>query len=178
MDDDEVKLLTATRPPTLVMEKSEPPTIGIKPAPDGSWGFPGMSQKELSLARAAHAMNMRASGFTYDEIAEAIQTSEERARDIVRDSMRRAIAEPADEIRHQEHFRLEKLMAVVWPRAMRGDGFAVDRALRIMERKAKLLGLDAPAELDIRQIRVELFTVLRDSLDSETYARVLEAVAD
>jgi hypothetical protein len=43
-----------------------------------------------------------------------------------------------------ELMRLERLHAAVWPQAIRGDVNAVDRVLRIMERRARLLGLDAP----------------------------------
>jgi hypothetical protein len=36
----------------------------------------------------------------------------------------------------------------LWPAAMRGDVTAVTGLLRIMERRAKLLGLDAPVKVD------------------------------
>jgi len=153
-------------------------TGGVKVPLGATWAPPGAAASELPLYRKRHAMEMRAEGATYESIAIEIGTTENRAREIVRSGLRQSLQEPSEEIRYQEHFRLERLMTVVWPRAMKGDGFAVDRVLRIMERKARMLGLDAPAELDVRQIRVELFSVLRDSLDPATYQKVLEAVAD
>lgn len=37
----------------------------------------------------------------------------------------------------------------IWPAVIKGDLLAIDRLLRIMERRAKLLGLDAPKRIDI-----------------------------
>ncbi len=47
--------------------------------------------------------------------------------------------------------RLEHLIAAVWPEAVRGNLPAVDRVIRILERKAKLLGLDAPERMAVAQ---------------------------
>jgi hypothetical protein len=38
------------------------------------------------------------------------------------------------------------LLKAMWSKAMKGDVARVDRCLRIMERRAKLLGLDAPSK--------------------------------
>lgn len=56
-------------------------------------------------------------------------------------------AETIDEIRGIEAFRLDQLQVVAWRQAMNGDLSATDRVLRIMERRAKLQGLDAPTQL-------------------------------
>ncbi len=47
--------------------------------------------------------------------------------------------------------RLECLIAAVWPEATRGNLPAVDRVTRLLERKARLLGLDAPARMAVAQ---------------------------
>ena len=47
---------------------------------------------------------------------------------------------------HRE--RINQLLAAWWPRA-REDHTALDRVLRLLEREAKLLGLDAPAKQEI-----------------------------
>jgi hypothetical protein len=49
-----------------------------------------------------------------------------------------------DALRRQEAARLDTLQVAVWKNAVQGNVGAIDRALRIMERRAKLLGLDAP----------------------------------
>jgi hypothetical protein len=45
--------------------------------------------------------------------------------------------------------RLNAALAAIWPRVQRGELLAIDRMVRIEERRAKLLGLDAPARVDI-----------------------------
>jgi len=52
--------------------------------------------------------------------------------------------EAAAEISRLEQERLDNLQAGVWMAALQGNHGAIDRVLRIMERRAKLLGLDAP----------------------------------
>ena len=54
--------------------------------------------------------------------------------------------EAADEVRALELARLDALLAALWPQ--QGEPAVVDRVLRIMERRAKLLGLDAPTRVD------------------------------
>ena len=44
--------------------------------------------------------------------------------------------------------RLARLLIQWWPRATDGDSDALDRVLKIMEREARLLGLDAPTKID------------------------------
>jgi hypothetical protein len=52
----------------------------------------------------------------------------------------------AEAIRQQEAARLDQLQAAVWSAAMKGQIGASQQALRIMERRAKMLGLDTPNE--------------------------------
>ena len=52
--------------------------------------------------------------------------------------------EAASEISRLEQERLDNLQAGVWMSALQGNHGAIDRVLRIMERRARLLGLDAP----------------------------------
>ncbi|MFC8447727.1 hypothetical protein [Kitasatospora sp. NPDC057223] len=55
-----------------------------------------------------------------------------------------------EELRALEDARLDRMFMVAYRRAVRdGDLLAIDRALRIMERRARLLGLDQPARTEI-----------------------------
>lgn len=47
------------------------------------------------------------------------------------------------ELRKLELLRLDELQEVAWRFAMAGQLTGIDRVLKIMERRAKLLGLDA-----------------------------------
>lgn len=70
----------------------------------------------------------------------------------------RQVSESADELRTLEACRLNELLNALWVRAIGGDEKAIDRVLRIMERRARLLGLDAPT-------RTEAVTI--DAIDRE-----------
>lgn len=95
------------------------------------------------------AVEMRTRGHTYQQIADACGVSMSAAYKAVCTYLEqtRAIArEAAEEVRRLELDRLDRMLAAFGPRAEDGDVQAADRVLRIQERRAKLLGLDAPAE--------------------------------
>lgn len=46
-----------------------------------------------------------------------------------------------------EESRLDRLLRALWPAASKGDLRAIDRAIRIMERRAAYRGLDAPKKV-------------------------------
>jgi len=56
-------------------------------------------------------------------------------------------AELAEHLRELENQRLDELQASLWDKALAGVLPAADRILRIMERRAKLNGLDAPQKI-------------------------------
>lgn len=57
--------------------------------------------------------------------------------------------ESVDEIIALEIERLDRLFMAMWQRALQGDEKAIDRCLRIMQRRADLLGLDAPKRQEL-----------------------------
>lgn len=56
-------------------------------------------------------------------------------------------SETIEEIRQLEGIRLDSLQVVAFRQAMNGDFYAMDRVIKIMERRAKLFGVDAPTQL-------------------------------
>lgn len=90
------------------------------------------------------ACALRLAGATYAQIAKelgyASHTSAMRA---VEDGMSTRVSESAEMVRDQELARLDELLLGLWPTARKGDPAAVDRVLRVMERRAHYLGLDA-----------------------------------
>ena len=69
------------------------------------------------------------------------------------DSVRRALqalkadtAEKAEEVRDLELRRLDRMLDIAQTAAEQGDLAAIDRVLRIQERRSKYLGLDAPTK--------------------------------
>lgn len=107
-------------------------------------------RQQLAVERAVRALELRKAGFSYPAIAAELgYRSNSGAVMAVQRALRRMLQEPADAVRTMELSRLDTLQAALWPRCLEGDGNAVDRVLRIMVRRADLLGLDAPAKIDI-----------------------------
>lgn len=101
------------------------------------------------LEAEAQALDMRRAGVTYDVIGQRLGINPGVAHRYVSEALRRTLQEPADELRTLEVARLDRLEFAVWARAMSGDQAAVQSVLRISERRAKLLGLDAPVRAHV-----------------------------
>ena len=102
--------------------------------------------------RERQALELRMAGATYAKIAEALGISVAGAHGAVMRALKRLnekVTEDAEEMRRLELERLDSLMLTLWPQAKRGNQGAIDRILRIMKRRAELLGLDAPARTDV-----------------------------
>jgi hypothetical protein len=67
-----------------------------------------------------------------------------------------------NELREQELDRLDRLQRNVWAQALNGDLQAVQVALRIIDRRAKLLGLDTPVRQEILIEQIDNSTVDRE----------------
>jgi DNA-binding CsgD family transcriptional regulator len=114
----------------------------------------------LAKDRERECLSLRKAGATYDQIAERVGITREGARGAVA----RALAalsdvctEEAKEVRQLELDRLDVMLLGIWDQARRGDVQAIDRVLRIQERRAKFLSLDMPDKIqmsgDINVIR-------------------------
>jgi hypothetical protein len=102
------------------------------------------------LKRLAEALELRRAGLGFEEIGQRLGIQKSQAhRDVSRalDEARAQIRASADEMKTEDLSRLDALMTGLWPRARKGEAVAVDRVLKIMERRAKLLGLDAPTKV-------------------------------
>jgi uncharacterized protein YicC (UPF0701 family) len=100
------------------------------------------------IDKERRVLELRRSGITFDVIAEEVgYASASGAYNAFVRSLKRTLQVPADEVRQIEIDRLDKLQQAMWPQAMEGHPAAIDRIIRIMERRAKLLGLDAPTKL-------------------------------
>ena len=104
------------------------------------------SKRAMQAERRFKALAMRKQGCTYEEIAQALGITKSSAWRLVNRQLRmqaRLAEEEAKVLLQLELERLDALQQAVWEQAMQGHLGAVDRVLRIMERRAKLLGLEA-----------------------------------
>lgn len=116
-----------------------------------------------AAAKALRALELRKQGYQYAEIAaECGYADRATAYNTVQRELTRSLGEAAESLRTLEVMRLDEMLAALWPLAVRHqeligedddietiklklrgpDKFAIDRVLTIMERRAKLLGLD------------------------------------
>lgn len=102
------------------------------------------------LERQVKALELRRMGKGYAEIARTLGIGKSQAHRLVQAGLQDArdqIKAQADDLRAEEISRLDGMLAGLWPDARKGSHGAVDRVLRIMERRSRLLGLDAPVRL-------------------------------
>jgi hypothetical protein len=92
-------------------------------------------------------MKLRTSGLPYRQIAQALGVDTHTAwADVAAElaSLREKTVERAEELRALELQRFDKMIAGLWPDIEAGSPPAVTAAIRVSERRARLLGLDAP----------------------------------
>lgn len=122
--------------------------------------------------RRKKVLSMRLAGATYRETAEALGISPSTVQKDINAELKEIPKWRADELRHVEERRLNRLQRAIWPRALEGDLPAFDRVLRVMERRAKMLGLDMPQRVEVTGVDVDLDTTV------EKLLRVAELAGD
>jgi hypothetical protein len=96
-----------------------------------------------AIDRQLRALELRKAGATYDMIAGALGYAHRSgAAQAVQAALKAVVREPAEEVRTLELERLDAMLMALWPAVRNGNFGASAQALRIMERRAKLLGLD------------------------------------
>lgn len=101
------------------------------------------------IIHSRRALEMRLKGLPYTEIASALGVSQAWAYRLVAKELARQkelTSEKAMELIRLESLRLDELWKAVLPRCQTGEPRAIAAALAIMDRRARLLGLDAPVK--------------------------------
>lgn len=116
----------------------------------------GKHAQRVAVRRAA-ALQLRLQGGTYRQIADQLKADPKTQpfvsvkydhtqawKDVQEelDRLNDENAERADRLRSLTHERLNALLTKYWPLAARGDYAALDRVLAIMDRIARLYGVD------------------------------------
>lgn len=133
-----------------------------------------MRDKAALIAKEAEVVRYRRMGYTWEEVAAFTgYTTPTGAYLAFKRAHQNAIREDIEEIRKLEESRLDALTATHLTKALDGDPKSTELLLKIMERRAKLLGLDMP----IKQA-IEVRTHDADSIDAEVarLARILDSV--
>jgi uncharacterized membrane protein YccC len=104
------------------------------------------SERRLAAAeKHRQALELRKAGVGFVKIVEMLgYKGPSSAYGAVKAALRRAVQQPAAELRQLEGERLDMAMQAIAARVRQGDLGAIDRWLRCCESRRKLNGLDAP----------------------------------
>lgn len=135
------------------------PAIAAQPEPGAD--YPGFGREPINQAtglkatkaeRRVQALNLRMVGHDYRTIATELGVGVRTAYADVQEALaylakyERALAL---DVRALELARLDALSTFVWPMCENGDPEAIDAQLKIMARRARMLGLDEPAQVEL-----------------------------
>jgi len=126
------------------------------------------------LERQKECLELRTQGMTYRQICEFMlqkglelpSTWDERYayRDVTSalEKLQREINETTKFVVALELQRLDQLLLVAMNLATGGELRAIDRVLKIMERRSLYLGLDTPKTVEVKDWRSEIIELMRD----------------
>jgi hypothetical protein len=103
------------------------------------------------LEKERQVLKFRQGGLTFDQIAQRLGYSHPSG---AHTAFRRAMERIADESQASEgralhRVRLETALSAIWDKVLKGDLQAINTMLKILERDAKLYGLDAPVKSEV-----------------------------
>lgn len=116
------------------------------------------------IDKERRVVELRRAGATFDEIANATgYATAQGAYLAYHRALKRTLVDAGTEdIRQLELDRLDKMQKAIWAKVMQGDTAAIHTALKILDRRARYLGLDAPVK---SEVKVDVAT--RDAIDAE-----------
>ncbi len=111
----------------------------------------GKAPKPELIDKEARVVALRRQGYTWDSISSDVgYSSPSSSRDAFIRASRRVLREDVEEIRNLELDRLDLALKAIWPYVETGDIPAINTMLKIMERRSKMLALDAPKRVFVQ----------------------------
>jgi ribosomal protein S7 len=103
------------------------------------------TKRVVMAEKRRRALQLRIGGATFEQIATQIgyPGQRHRAYKIVNEAIREIYREPAEELVQIECARLDAMLLGLWTRARSGEERAIASVIKIMDRRAAYLGLDA-----------------------------------
>ncbi len=127
--------------------------------------------------RQRRAVELRKSGNTFQEIADELGYAHaDGAQKAILSALRKTLQEPTDELRKLECERLDVMLKSIWPFVLRGSPRHVEMALRVMDRRASYMGLDAPKQVEDN--RTVTIAIMAEQIASETGLNKDEILAE
>ncbi len=120
-----------------------------------------VGRTERNEERRAKAFELRKAGAGYRRIGRELGVSHDTAHKDVRKVLRRLIArtqESAEEARRLDLERLDAMLLALAPQIRDGRIGAITNGVKILERRAKMLGYDAPQQVQMAAVVAEVDT--------------------
>lgn len=141
-----------------------------------------MAQRhDASRARETRAVELRLTGATFETIALQLgYANRSGAKKAVERGLRQeyeAATESREALRQTMHARLERLLVGSWKAAAAGDRNAVQNVIALLDRIAKLHGLDAPAQHKLTvssELDAEIEQLITELASRESGGNVVE----
>jgi len=94
------------------------------------------------------ALQLALAGEEYQSIADKVgYNSRQAAWKAVKSALNKTVTEDAEQVKLMQMRRLDRMLKALWPEVLQGNVKAILAAIRVEERRAKLLGLDGPIKL-------------------------------
>ena len=116
--------------------------------------------KDAELTR--QCLELRVAGATLEEIGRAVDLHKSNVSRRIKAALADIPAAEAEALRTMENERLDRMQKAIWNQVRQGHLGAVDRAIRISERRSRLNGLDAPQRVDLGARAVDIESVARE----------------
>jgi hypothetical protein len=128
--------------------------------------------KPETIEREAEVLRLRRGGLTFDLIAQQLNFAHASgAHKAYVNACKRIVYSEVEEVRAAETDRLDIAQAAIWNGVLQGQIPSIMALIKIMERRARLLGLDMPTKA---QVEVTYYDT--DTIDAEV--RKLAALLD
>ena len=115
------------------------------------------------LEKEKRVLELRRGGLTFDLIAERVgYANASSAQKAYQRACSRVVYDDVVALRNAEMDRLDIAQAAIWNEVLQGTVSAVMALMKIMERRARLLGLDMPVKTQLEVTHYD-----RDTIDAE-----------
>lgn len=127
----------------------------------------GKLQRIDLTEKEAQVLELRKAGWTFERIAERLGYAQKSGAWKAYDrALTATLQEPADELRHLERERIDALFNAMYEVAVtKGSARHAEIALKAMERRAKLMGLDAPERRIVDVVTTDQWAEAMDQLE-------------
>lgn len=139
---------------------------------------PKSVQRKYDMAvRSKKALQLKLAGASYPEIAKTLEISISTAHGDVQRALKDIPRDEAAQMRQEESLRLDRLHRELWKEAINDDVSLIqrlplfDRLLKLADRRARLLGIDAPQSIEVSGVDLDLDAAVAALLDSATRSR-------